>query len=348
MLTKAQFKRHYNDFLTDNGSDPIDNAYDWYEKSYNTKPFFKENFGESLKKTFSINNITRCNLKDLPNMIGIEDDEWDDDNFFWPEEELWGNATEYLTKHSGLPIDDFREKRLEDGRKTPKIVQGVITKAEKQLKKLKKDKPNSFYDIDEMEDIVYCLEEFKENINQFHQKNNEELDFKNKKYSLTISSDPLDFLRLGHFYCDEDSCFAEGRGYAAAKYKLAAGKNTFVAMANEQDSSEVYARCWGFYNSKNRTWHMSNMYAKILTCRHLGFLLKSTIEKINKKEYQVKPLAIAESSGIYNNKDGHILIPKTRKTISNVNKSIVYPNKMKITRKHVDFMGGYTAEVIRI
>jgi hypothetical protein len=86
-------------------------------------------------------------------------------------------------------------------------------------------------------------------------------------YWVNISTAPQAFALLGHYGPDTGSCFSQHGVNKSHKYSLAQSKNTFVIVISNKEISQenpqrksTCARAWGFYNAKDNTFNVSNVY----------------------------------------------------------------------------------------
>lgn len=134
---------------------------------------------------------------------------------------------------------------------------------------------------------------------------------KNRNYELdcevTLSTRAIDFLRLGKYEVDEDSCFCDERSCYFNKYSLGQTKNTFVLIFRK--SKEIIARAWGFFNKENEIFNVSNFYFRkdiheptIISICKLFFADLMSVDYNDLFIYKGK---VKVRSGIYHNKCGN-------------------------------------------
>lgn len=96
------------------------------------------------------------------------------------------------------------------------------------------------------------------------------------KYYINISTDPISFLKLGHFECDPESCFRD----SVDKLRLAESKNSFVATVNDGE----YGRCWGMMNDRCNGFFMTNAYTHHISHETLFCCVRKSFEQILNKQ----------------------------------------------------------------
>lgn len=92
---------------------------------------------------------------------------------------------------------------------------------------------------------------------------------KKAKLSLTITTDPKAFFRIGHYGVDHGSCYGNGAMNESHKYVLGYTKNTFIGVVHvgepkieSLETSEIFTRFWGYAEPPYNVWHTSNIYPR--------------------------------------------------------------------------------------
>lgn len=108
--------------------------------------------------------------------------------------------------------------------------------------------------------------------------------------------DPRIFFYLGHFGCDQGSCFKSGSCNQAHKEHLSLINNSFVFIINDKliDIYEIFkhkawlvsARLWGIYDSEIDVFHLSNFYGTAKITRELSISIASKFFETISSEYQ--------------------------------------------------------------
>lgn len=328
MLNKESFIKKYNSFIYLNKGRKVQNPYEWYKICVESKPYFKRKFGNNLKKSFIIN--TQEDVKHNKDEIPIQPIRRYSS---CPVKRLREISKDFLLKETHLKLEDFEKPRTKDGKKVCKIVQKCVDKARKAKQEATVGRYYFTYNNYPKEAQIYDgLYSLAEDLNRYHQYISPTLSFKSDSYECIISADPIDFLKLGHNYCDKgNSCFAQNGQYEAAKYKLAAGHNGFVFMVKDKD--DIVGRFWGIYNSKNRNWHLSNMYTKHMEKKHIMYLFQMSVAEISKQETKFRKKPITTGRGVYKNGDNYVLVAKSRSNLKSIDHKVKYPKTIQLKAK---------------
>ncbi len=141
--------------------------------------------------------------------------------------------------------------------------------------------------------------------------------FKEDNYGFMLGTSCRSFLNLGHYQCDEGSCFGDNKDNWFNKYNLAARKDTFViimtkgVITSENTEKEILGRCWGFL--KDNTVCISNKYCRSLSTAKFTFLIKKFLNEVFSSDYMNVTGSIQPETGVYQNGDEEILIEKNSK-----------------------------------
>jgi hypothetical protein len=81
---------------------------------------------------------------------------------------------------------------------------------------------------------------------------------KTAEFEITLSTAAMDFLNLGHYEVDIDSCFGQNGDREEDKALLGQNKNTFVIIIKNKE--QIIARTWGFVDSKFTIYNTCNLY----------------------------------------------------------------------------------------
>jgi hypothetical protein len=117
-------------------------------------------------------------------------------------------------------------------------------------------------DLSRMCDSIECVRLIKDlfSVLSKDKKNIEESNKDSSGLELTLSTDLIDFLKMGHYGVDEKSCFNfQTGGRRGNKYNIACMPGSFMVVLRK--NKDIIARCIGVMTSKQR-WDFFNWYGK--------------------------------------------------------------------------------------
>lgn len=293
MYSFKKFSDQYEQSLTKCNLTPFENLEEWFLACVRSKGFLINNLGQGLKGTYELEVDDEVENEDcvIPKIQAGSSTSVE-----FPSDLLNKYAVNFIKTESKYKIHDFRSSKLPDGRRSMKVMRKI---AEKAMKK----SPDAGYTRE--------IQNFYRRLDRFYNQSTDKIRFPHNNYEVTISCDPIDFLKLGHRHCDAGSCFGAGpRGLA--RYKIATARNSFVMLvreAGEETEDRYLGRCWGFYNYTNKTWHLTNFYTKEISKESFMFLIKVIMDDICGKTHtdiSNRPIEI-NAPGIYNNNDGFVV-----------------------------------------
>lgn len=321
MLTKKDFVTTYNQKRKKLELPAIteDSLSEFYESCISSKDYFINMFGKTMSCTYEVETDKEIDNSDemIPLVSGHKVNPF--------PKRVSELTLDLLKEECKLTLDDCKQPTLPNGRKVLKIIN-------KAVEKLRRSANNEFWSPD-FSNRYHSLSGFAICLKQYFETQIKTIRFQRETYDITISSDPFDFLGLGHNHCDKGkSCFANNTRYGYARYRLATAKNTFVALLKDPESEKVLARCWGFYNERWKTWHFTNFYVNEISKEGFLYLLKIVIDEITGKDNdQIKKMRVSSGREVYNNRDGYMFSykksPDKRKS-----SRISYPKRFSLQR----------------
>ncbi len=123
---------------------------------------------------------------------------------------------------------------------------------------------------------------------------------------VSLLTNAMSFLRLGHYEVDKDSCFKNTSENADHKKNLAVGPNTFVILLEEDD--KIVGRFWGFVDEKFKIWNVCNFYFDKKV--HEGNILVALkhffaeLMDVEAEKLEIHEDKVAVDEGIYHNPYG--------------------------------------------
>lgn len=129
-------------------------------------------------------------------------------------------------------------------------------------------------------------------------------------YKLQISTDIMDFVKLGHFGIDSGVCFSNEGINASHKYYLGLKTDTFILKIFKDKN--LIGRCWG-KRFKNGPLVFSNFYTKYINNSTIQYLLKQIYKDKEKFYVDASDDVYISMHGyeVYRNEDAMVLTNKS-------------------------------------